>query len=316
MKKESFEKAYQAFASTFTSTQSYFGTDAAPYVLAAFTNNKLADLAGTIVQDINDKAPIAKMSVSNLVQFGDNCTWSPSGTVATSDVKLVPCKIWADYEMCYDDLRGVYNGLQNASEQGIEPAQAFMSALQEVFLSEFNKNIMQRALYATGGTGTTVNDCVTGIWEQIITNKVTGSSALTSSNIIAAVEATIQKLDNDVLENAMDNVIVLMNQKMLRIYQSALAASGAAWGFNPATEKPRTYDGFRIETISKMADNHIIVISTDNIALGVGSMGEFEQFQIIDFRRTTGDRKFGLSIAGRFDVKVIYEAQAAKWYKV
>ncbi len=316
MKKESFDKAYQAFASTFTSTQSYFGTDAAPYVLAAFTNNKLADLAGTIVQDINESAPIARMSVSGLVQFGDNCSWTPSGSLSTDDVKLTPCKIWADFDMCYDDLRGVYNGLQNASETGIEPAQAFMNALQEVFLSEYNKNIMDRALYATGGTGTTKYDCVTGIWNQVTTNKVTGSSALTTSNIIAAVEATIQKLSNDVLENAMDNVVVIMNQKMLRIYQSALAASGAAWGFNPAVEKPRTYDGFRIETISKMADNHILVISTDNIALGVGSMGEFEQFQIIDFRRTTGDRKFGISIAGRFDVKVILEAQAAKWYKV
>lgn len=316
MKKESFDKAYQAFASTFTSSQSYFGTDAAPYVLAAFTNNKLADLAQEVIQDINDKAPIAKLSVSNLVQFGDNCTWSPSGTVATSDVKLVPCKIWADYEMCYDDLRGVYNAISNASETGIEPAQAFMQALQTAFLSEFNKAVMDRALYATGGTGTTKYDCVTGIWEQVTTNKVTGSSALTASNIIAAVEATIQKLGNDVLENGMDNVMVLMNQKTLRIYQSALAASGAAWGFNPATEKPRTYDGFRIETLSRMADNHILVLSKDNLYLGVGSMGEFEQFQLIDFRRTTGDRKFGISIAGRFDIKVIYENECAKWYKV
>lgn len=316
MKKESFDKAYQAFASTFTSSQSYFGTDAAPYVLAAFTNNKLADLAQEVIQDINDKAPIAKLSVSNLVQFGDNCTWSPSGTVTTSDVKLVPCKIWADYEMCYDDLRGVYNAISNASETGIEPAQAFMQALQTAFLSEFNKAVMDRALYATGGTGTTKYDCVTGIWEQVTTNKVTGSSALTAANIIAAVEATIQTLGNDVLENGMDNVMVLMNQKTLRIYQSALAASGAAWGFNPATEKPRTYDGFRIETLSRMADNHILVLSKDNLYLGVGSMGEFEQFQLIDFRRTTGDRKFGISIAGRFDIKVIYENECAKWYKV
>ena len=120
MKKVSFDKAYQEFASTFTSTQSYFGTDAAPYVLAAFTNNKLADLAGTIVQDINESAPIARMSVdSALVQYGDNCTWTPAGALSTDDVKLTPCKLWADFEMCYDDLRGVYNALSNASEQGI-----------------------------------------------------------------------------------------------------------------------------------------------------------------------------------------------------
>jgi hypothetical protein len=316
MKKISFEKAYQEFASTFTSTQSYFGTDAAPYVLAAFTNNKLADLAGQLVQDINESEPIAKLGVSDLVQFGDNCDFTPSGTLTTSDVLLTPKKVWADFELCYDDLRGVYNGLANASETGIEPSQIFMNALQEVFLSEMNKNVMNRALYATGGTGTTVYDGITGIWEQITTNVVTGSSAISASNIIQAVEDTILELDNDVLENEMDGVIVLMNQKMLRYYQSALAASGAAWGYNPADGKPRTYDGFRIETLSKMADNNIIVVNTNNIALGVGNMGEFEQFTMVDFRRTTLDKKFGMSIAGRFDIKVILESQASKWYKV
>ena len=312
MKKVSFDKAYQEFASTFTSTQSYFGTDAAPYVLAAFTNNKLADIAGQIVTDINESEPIARMSVTDLVQFGDNCDFTPLGTLSTDDVKLTPCKVWADFELCYDNLRGVYNGLANATETGIEPAQVFMQALQETFLSEFNKSVMTRALYATGGTGTTVYDCITGIVPQIVTNALTGATP-SASTIIGIVESLFLTLDNDVLENEMDDVLVLMNQKNLRKYQSALAASGAVWGYNPADQKPRTYDGYQIETISKMADGDIIVLNRKNIALGVGSMGEFEQFSIVDFRRTTMDRKFGMSISGRFDIKLVLEAQSAKY---
>ena len=315
MKKVSFDKAYQEFASTFTSSQSYFGTDAAPYVLAAFTNNKLADLAQDVITDINESEPIANMSVTDLISFAENCDFTPAGTLTTGDAKLTPKAVTADFELCYADLRGVYNGLSNSTEQGIEPAQVFMQALQEVFLSEFNKNIMQRALYASGGTGTTVYDGITGIWNQVTTNVVTGGTALSASNIIAAVESAIMELDNDVLENESDGLMVVMNQKMLRYYQSALAASGAAWGFDPATTKPRTYDGFKIETISKMADNNILVLNKPNVYLGVGNMGEFEQFNIVDFRRTTMDRKFGISIAGRFDIKLVLESQSAKWSK-
>lgn len=317
MGKYSFDKVYQEFASTLTNTQSYFGTDAAPYVLAAFTQNKLANLAGTIVEDINESAPIGKMSIASAVAFADNCDFTPVGTLSVSDVKLTPCAVILDHEICYKDLRAVYNGLSVASQQGAEPGDVFMTALQEVLLSEFNKQIMDRALYATGGTGSTVYDCITGVWNQITTNVTTGGtgSTLTSSNIIGITETMIQSLGNDVLENADDSLVVVMNQKTLRIYQQALAASGAAWGFNPAEQKPRTYDGFRIETISKMADNNLMVFDTKNLALGVGAMDEFSQFSMVDFRTTTMDRKLGITLAGRFDIKLVLESEAAKWYK-
>ena len=311
--KYSFEKAYAEFASTLTDNTSYFGTDAAPWVLAALTQNKLADLAGNTVQDINESAPIGKLSVADAVQYGQHCDFTPSGTTTLANVLLTPKEIWLDHEICYDDLRGVYNGLSNATEAGIEPGAAFMQALQEAYISAFNKAVMQQALYSATGTSMSI----TGMIPQITTNVTNiASSAITKSTIIATMENLILSLGStqggmDTLENGEDGLVWMMNQRTLKLYQFALAASGAAWNQNPVDGKPRTMDGHRIETISSMSNGDIVLIDTSNIALGVGSMNEFASFSMVDFRKTTLDRKLGMTLQGRFDIKVLYEAEAA-----
>ena len=60
----------------------------------------------------------------------------------------------------------------------------------------------------------------------------------------------------------------------------------------------------------------MFAIQPQNIALGVGAMDNFSQLVIKDMRESTLDNKVRMKLQGKADVKIIYPAEAAKWYKV
>lgn len=299
------------FATTLNETQSYIGELALPYVTAAFMKNKTVDSGIKVVEDIIKYAYVAKLSGSNLVQVGTHCTFNPSGTITAGEVKLEPCSFFIDIELCYEDLESLWNGLNSGNLNTQEPGADFNQALQGVLIDAMNQGFEDAIWNATGGTGNTYCSSYTGISTQI-TNVVTGASALTKSNIVAAVDALVAKLPSTILEDP-SALKIYMNPKMLLYYKQALMALGIN---TPADSPAATYDGIPIYTVVKIADNELFAIQPQNIVLGVGAMDNFSQLVIKDMRESTLDNKVRMKLQGKADVKVIYPAEAAKWYKV
>lgn len=300
------------FATTLSETQSYIGELALPYVTAAFMKNKTVDSGIKVVEDIVLYAYVAKLAGSNLVQVGSHCAFNPSGTITAGEVKLTPCEFFIDVELCYEDLESLWNGLSSGDLNSQDAGADFNAALQNVLIDAMNQGFETAIWTATGGTGNTWCSTFTGISKQITTNIVTGASALTKSNIVAAVDALVAKLPSTILEDY-ENLKIYMNPKMLLYYKQALMALGIN---TPADAMPTTYDGIPIYTVTKIADNELFAIRPDNIVLGVGAMDNFSQLIIKDMRESTLDNKVRMKLQGKADVKVIYEAEAAKWYKV
>lgn len=299
------------FATTLNETQSYIGEAALPYVTAAFMKNRTVDSGVKVVEDIIKYAYVAKLTGSNLVQVGSHCDFTPSGTITAGEVKLEPCEFFIDVELCYEDLESLWNGLSNGNLNTQDAGADFNAALQKVIIDAMNQGFENAIWNATGGTGNTWCDSFTGITAQI-TNAATGSSALTKSNIVAAIDALVAKLPSTILEDP-SQVKIYMNPKTLLFYKQALMSMG----LNTAAEgQAETYNGIPIYTVTKIADNTMFAIQPQNIALGVGAMDNFSQLVIKDMRESTLDNKVRMKLQGKADVKIIYPAEAAKWYKV
>jgi hypothetical protein len=295
------------FATTLTETQSYIGDLALPYITAAFMKNRTVDSGIRVVDDIILYAYVAKLAGSNLVQVGCDCDFNASGTITASEVKLEPCCLHIDIELCYKDLEALWNGISSGNLNTQDLGADFNQALQKVLIDAMNQDFENKIWNFTGTTACTI----TGISKQI-TNVVTGASALTKSNIVAAVDALVAKLPSTVLEDV-SGLKIYMNPKTLLYYNQALMALGVN---TPADAMPHTYDGIPIYTVVKIADNEMFAIQPQNIVLGVGAMDNFSQLVIKDMRESTLDNKIRMKLQGKADVKVIYPAEAAKWYKV
>jgi hypothetical protein len=297
------------FATTLTETQSYIGEAALPYVTAAFLKNRTADSGVKIVEDIIKYAYVAKLTASNVVQKGDHCNFTPAGTITAGEVKLEPCPMWIDLELCYKDLEALWNGLNNGNMNTQEAGADFNQALQGVLINamniEFEKSIWAQT--TTGTTGTTSCASFSGIPEQI-TNKVTGAT-LTASNIVAAVDALVAALPQNILQD-LAAVKIYMNPKNALYYKQALMKLGLN---TPADMQPQTYAGMPIVAIIGMDDKLMVAIQPQNIALGVSAMDNFSQLIIKDMRESTLDNKVRMKLQGKVDVKVIYPAEAAKY---
>ena len=300
------------FSTVLTENHSYIGELAIPYVLAAFTRNKTIEMPDVrIVDDIVKSAFIAKLSGSNMVQVGYNCSFSDQGTIVASEAELTPTVFTVNLELCYADLEGLWNGLSNGDLNTQEAGNEFFNALSEVVINEMNINFedaIWNGVYVSGGTGVTQQ--FNGIDAQITTHVTTETgTTLSASNIVTKVDALIATLPEAVLENP-EGLYLIMNAKTRMFYMQALAALGIN---TPADAQARTYHGFPIYTVNKIKTNRFYLIQPSNIALGLSKADNFTEMTVLDLRQTTGDNKFRIKLQGAADVKVIYESEAAKF---
>lgn len=295
------------FSTTLTETQSYIGEQALQYVLAAFLKNKTADAGATIVQDIKQSAFVAKLSGTNLVQVGSNCSFSASGTLTAGEVELKPQEMFINVELCYKDLEALWNAVDSANQSTQSLTADFNNALKGVLIDAMNNAFEDAIWNGVSGNGSTNLLLFDGISAQITSHALTGST-FTKANIVGFIDSLIGALPEAVLENPKD-LKIFMNNKSALLYQQALMSLG----FNtPADAMPKTYDGFEIYTIGKIAANKAYAMQASNIAIGLSAMDNFSQLQILDMRDKTGDNTIRMKLQGKVAVKLIYEAEAAK----
>jgi hypothetical protein len=296
------------FATTVVESQSYVGEQALEYILACFLKNRTADSGVRIVTDIVQSAYVAKLSGSNLVACGDNCTFTPSGTLTAQEVKLTPCTFYINVELCYNDLVGIWNGLNSGNLNTQDLGSDFSRALIDVLVGTMGETFEDAIWNSTSGTTLTGCTCtIVGIEEQITTNVLYATGVtITKTNVVGYVDELIAKLPKCVLED-MSKVQIYMNPKTALYYKQALMALGIN---TPADSPPMTYDGIKIVVIGAIDDNKMYAFDPQNLVLGVGAMDNFTQVAVLDMRKTTLDNSIRFALQGKIDVKLIYEAEA------
>ena len=291
------------FHTTLNETQSYIGDLALPYILEAFLKNRTVDSGVRTVEDIIKYAYVAKLTGTGLVQVGQSCDFNPSGTLTATEVKLSPCTLHIDIELCYKDLEALWNGISSGNLNTQDAGADFQAALVKVLVDAMNKDFENKLWNYTGSTGCTI----TGLSKQF-TVKVTGAT-LTSSTIVAQVDKLVAALPSVVLED-LSGLKIYMSPKSALLYKQALMKLGLN---TPADMPPQTYGGIPIYVITQISDNEMFAVQPQNIVIGVGAMDNFSQVIIKDMRESTLDNKVRMKIQGNVDMKLIYPAEGAKW---
>ena len=302
-------KAYN-FATTLVESHSYVGEQALEYILGCFLKNRTADSGVRIVTDIVKSAFVTKLSGSDMVGCGDNCTFTPSGTLTATEVELTPCTYYINLELCYNDLVGLWNGLNSGDLNNQDLGADFNRALIELIVKTMGETFED--VVWNGTTGTTMTGCtcdVEGIDSQITTHALHSSGVtFTKANIVGYVDELVAALPNCILED-MSKIKIYMNPKSALFYKQALMALG----INTPNDSPMlTYDGVEIYVVGKIDDNKMYAIDPQNIVFGVGAMDNFTYVKVIDMRDVNLDNSVRFGLQGKIDVKVIYEAEAAK----
>jgi len=298
------------FATTFVESTSYCGESAEEFVLACILKNRLADSGVKIVPDIIKSAAVSKLSGKDMVQCGDHCTFSPSGTVTVSEVLLVPCLYYIDLQLCFQELVGIWNGLNGGNLNTQDLSVDFNRALVDLLVGTMGEHV--ESVIWKGSTGvTSPSGCtcsVTSIEDQITTHALHSTGVtITKANVIGYVDELMAALPACVLEDP-SKLKIYMNSKTALYYRQALAALGIIL---PSDSAPMTYDGLEIVVIGAIPDNKIFAFQPENVALGISSMDNMTTVNILNMREHNLDNSVRMSIAVKFDVKVIYEAEAA-----
>lgn len=298
------------FASTLTNSTTYAGEQLEAYILKAFTKSKFVESlpAQNVISNIFFKTKIGKLDGSNLVQVGENCTFNDSGTIVASEAVLEPKPFFINVQLCYEDLEPIYNTLNNGSLNEQQLQAGFATALTELMISKMNyttQDVFINGVYVA--TGTTALSQFDGIDHQITTNVATGAT-ITSSNIIAALSALVAKVPEDVLEQ--EDLTIYMSRKTLQLYFDALAKLAS---LTPQDTMSPNFMGIPIVTVPTIAADKMYAIQKSNIFVGVGGMTDFESIQIIDMKPLGQGNNVRLILQGKADVKLGWEAEAAKF---
>jgi hypothetical protein len=163
-------------------------------------------------------------------------------------------------------------------------------------------------LNGVSGASSACTDQFSGVLEQIQTNVFSGTTGLTSANIIAQLANLVNEVPECVLEE--DDLTIYMNRKTLQLYYNALAALASLTPLD--TLKPN-YMGIPIVTVPTIPANVMFVTQTSNIYVGVGALDEFSSLDIINMRPLGQGNNVRLVLQGKADVKLGWEDQAAKW---
>lgn len=299
-----------SFASTLTNNTTYAGEELASFLLKAYTQSKFVESvpAQNIITDIVYKTKINKLSGSDLVQVGDNCEFTDSGTLVVSENVLEPKPFFINTQICYEDLEPIFNTLNSGSLTQQELSAEFAGALTEMLVSKMNyttQNVFVNGVY--NATGTTALTQFDGIDAQITTHVVTGAT-ITSSNIIAHLSAMVAEVPEDVLEA--DDLSIYMSRKTLQKYFDALAALAS---LTPQDALAPNYMGIPIITVPTIAADKMYCMQTENIYVGVGALDEFSALQIIDMKPLGQGNNVRLILQGKCDVSLGWEMEAVKF---
>lgn len=242
---------------------------------------------------------VKQLSLPNLSFTGgltaETCDFTATGTVAAADRVLTLKGLSKDIEICYKDLRSLWDALEASKsfQNGDAPA-IFQAALIDL-LGKTVRNEVENQIWTGDGTTNEILGFVPAWLLDGNVVDVTGATTLTKSNIVAEVEKAISQAPSAVV-NQTEKPLIYMNPTTARLFAFAQQALGYLDKFNADNPIPFRFAGeFDIAQCNGVPANTFAIARQDNLFLGFGDSGDVDDIRIVDMRTTTADRKMRLS---------------------
>lgn len=267
------------------------------YTRAFFQSRTLKGELLHVLPNVKDKIAMRRLYSGAIVQ-ADSCNFSESGDLTLDERILDPAKLKINTELCYDTLESSWEseklraGANNTDAMSIE----------QFILNEYSQKLADEmdTLIWSGSTD------MTGVWELVsetgsTVTQLTGVT-ITSSNVIAEMKKVYEAYPEELMEDY-QNSKIFVSHAIAKAYKLALATSTGDANFAVYGDKPLDFLGFEVVPVSLPA-NKMVMASVKNLGFGTDLLSDFNEFNIVDMRQTTGDRK--IRVTGRFKAGVQY----------
>ena len=245
------------------------------------------------------------------------CPFTPAGSASLAEAFIEPAAIKVNQENCYDTFWNTFlvDQTEISLRGGIPQTFGdwYFDKLRKKMAKEYQEIFWQGDTAHTASTKVYLKT-VDGIEKKLSAlpagNKL-ALTAFTTSNILAQVEAAIEKAlaVADAAEVSADDYKIFMNHADVRTLEVALGKlccpNKESIFSNYARENGRIYImGFEvIPTVQ--SKNTIIVGPAKNLVLGYDTFDSHIEYKLIDMRETTGDNMFRVLAISNIAVGII-----------
>lgn len=245
------------------------------------------------------------------------CPFTPAGSASLAEAFIEPAAIKVNQENCYDTFWNTF--LVDQTEISLRGGipQTFGDWYFDKLRKKMSKEYQE--IFWQGDTGRTATTktylkAVDGIEKKLAAlpsaNKYT-VTAFTASNILAQVEAIIEKGIEvaNAAEVDTEGYKIFMNHSDVRLLEVALGKiccpNKESIFSNYARENGRIYImGFEVVP-TMMSKNHVIFGPVRNLVLGYDTFDSHLEYKLIDMRETTGDNMFRVLAISNIAVGII-----------
>lgn len=227
----------------------------------------------------------------DLFQDGSSCGFNASGNLDILQRSITVESLKINTQYCIRDLEAKFTRQilpAGQSYEGLAPVEAGLMAELERKIRKMMELLIWKGNKATAPNSISSLDLVNGL-DKIIADE-TGNlayegttGALTTSNIITAVEELYDKLPVDAYSTIQDEEwVVLMGDDKAKMYERAYRNTHGAVVYNQGFEK-RFVDGTNIEIVGVPGlngTNKLVLAKKSNLILAVDVDGEEEDLMV------------------------------------
>jgi hypothetical protein len=273
----------------------------------------------TVQEGVKFQEPINLFEVS-LFMNNSTCVSTASGSATFTQRTIEVCPRTSFDALCLKDLDKKYLGISSLERGSYNETWALANAYSELLVNQFQKandQFLWRQVSGSastfGGTCATsgLNAIITGSTSGVVvpTFTVTGSTQLSSANILATMDTMIATSSADVADR--EDLTFFMSVTNFRNYVAGLRAANNFY-FDPSsiTNRGGLYEmayPFQpnikvVGTVGLQGSNRVVLGPAKQIVVGTDLLSDFSEFQLwydinTDTLRHRISTKLGVNIA-------------------
>jgi hypothetical protein len=268
--------------------------------------------AGSILARVKDKLTIPNLEVGNVLQ-ADACAFNASGDVTITEKSISVCDMMIGVELCKTDLETTFESQRmTAGALNTEiPSELSTYITDRVKLK--GQNQVEQIIWKgdTSLTGDATLKLCDGFFKKFLADAdvvdVSGTS-VTASNVLAELTKVYNDIPDIVYNEWMNgnaNLKLMVSTNIARAYKQALNTSSGNANFNVSEDTPLFYQGLEMVVMDTFPNNRMVCTFLENLWLATDLVEDFDNVELIDMQKTTGDKK--VRMIGRMKLGVEYK---------
>lgn len=264
--------------------------------------------------NVKGKEQLMSGEVGDLFQ-AYTCAFTPEGEVSLDEAWIEPFEMKINLEQCYDKFWKTFladeTRIAYVGESAI-PRTFFQWFFDEQLVKEMKReyeDIFWNGDSAYTGSTRSYLKLGDGVVKKVNDDaksvKVTGA-ALTVNNVLAQIQAVVEKADINVDEA---DYKVFLNKGQMKLVKTALgnAAISEHNVWNNWTKEGDKIFAFGIELVPSRIEKDVILMApVKNLILGYDLESDATKFEILDMSRVTGDNSFRVIALCNMAVGLVY----------